>query len=255
MRFMKIRTLTTISIIFLMSLLMPVMASGQMVNHGKPDTFLETDVHLLFGGSYVTDNYRDCYREISDINNSMGSAWGVGFGVKFNFTSFVGLGTEINYLRNSGKMDMAVIAEGKSYVSNVFVKNRYRSFNIPIYMSFGFDLARNVKWNVDGGMYLDFGSSGSQRTTIYNAVINDLGQLATSINRQKTDYYNNDKAFLNSYRSFDTGLHIATGLTFMKKVTVAVRGQFGFRNVANSDGIVKPNSHNIKLFATIGYKL
>lgn len=249
---MKNQKLTVIIAIFL---LFPFLANAQIVTHGKADEFLETDVHLLLGGSYVSENYMKCYSEISDINNAMGFASGIGFGAKFNITSFVSLGTEINYLRNSGKMDMAAVAEGQSNVSIVFLKNNYQSFNIPVYIGLGFDLARMVRWNVDCGMYFDFGTGGSQKATIYDAKVNDLGQLTTAITRQKTDYYNNDKAFLNSYRSFDTGLHLATGMTFNKKISVAVRGLFGFRNVAQSSGIVKPSSHNIKLFVAIGYKL
>ncbi len=41
----------------------------------------------------------------------------------------------------------------------------------------------------------------------------------------------------------------------MDKISVGLRSQFGFRNVAQSNGIVKPTSHNIRLFATIGYVL
>lgn len=250
---MKLQRIVTFSLLAVMFML-PFGLKAQLVPHGKPSRFLETEAHLLLGGSYVTQNYKSAYSAISDINNSMGFAWGLGFGVKFNLTSFVGLGTELNYLRSSGKMDMAVTADGKPNVSNVFIKNSYRSFNIPVFISFNFHLSNTVKWNADGGIYFDFGASGSQNTTIYNATVNDLGQLTTTITKQKTDYYDNDKAFLNSYRNFDSGLHLATGLTFMDKVTVGFRTQFGFRNVAQSDGIVKPSSHNIKLFGTIGYK-
>ncbi len=250
MKRQRIVAFALLSLLFLL----PLTSKAQLIVHGKPSKFMETEVHLLLGGSYVTQNYKSAYSSVSDVNNSMGFSWGAGFGVKFNITSFVGLGTELNYLRSSGKMDMAVITEGKPNVSNVFIKNSYRSFNIPIFLSFNFHLSNSVKWNADGGIYFDLGTSGSQNTTIYNANVNDLGQLTTTVTKQKTDYYDNDKAFLNSYRNFDSGLHLATGLTFMNKVTVGIRSQFGFRNVAQSDGIVKPSSHNIKLYGTIGYK-
>lgn len=242
----------TISLLALF-LLLPFASRAQLIDYGKPAKFLDIEAHLLFGGSYVTNNYLDCYSEISDLNSSMGKAWGLGAGVKFNISSFISLGTEFNYLRNSGKMDMAVTSEGKPNVSNVFLKNTYREIDIPIFISFNFNLASNIRWNVDGGFYLDFATSGKQKATIYNATVNDLGQLTTSVTHQKTDYYDNDKAFLNSYRTFDSGLHLATGLTFIEKISIGVRGQFGLRNVAQSNGIVKPSSHNIKLFATVGY--
>lgn len=240
------------AIVFAVTMVTPFVLSAQKKTEQK---FLDIEGRLLLGGSYVTANYLDCYPEITDMNNSMGFAWGVGVGVKFNLSQTIGLGTELNYLRNSGKMDMAVIADGKADVSNVFIKNSYRSLNVPVYVSFGYDIASNVRWNIDAGLFFDLGTSGSQTTTIYNATLNDLGQLATAINRYKTGYYSNSKAFLNSYRNFDTGFHLATGLTFMRKVTVGLRGQFGLRNVALSEGIVKPTSRNLRVFATIGYKI
>lgn len=249
---MNRQKLATILLLSLMIFITPGL-KAQTGGDGKQEKFLDTEVHLLLGGSYVTENYMNCYSEISNLDNSMGFAWGLGVAVKFNLSRMVGLATELNYLRNSGKMDIAVTTDGKPNISNVFIKNSYRSMNVPVYLTFGFNLAHGVKWNVDGGMFFDFGTSGSQTSTIYNASVNGVGQLVTNTTKQKTDYYDNDRAFLNSYRKFDVGLHLAAGLTFMRKITVGVRGQIGFRNVADSDGIVKPNSHNLRIFATAGY--
>lgn len=237
----------------LIALLLPAGASSQLINYGKPDKFIETQVHLLMGGSYVTENYKSCYPQISDVNNSMGFAWGLGFRAKFNLSSFIGLGTEFNYLRNTGKTDFAITKDDEPNVSNVFVKNSYRTFNVPIFASFTFNLAPSVKWTADGGLFMTFGIGGSRKATTYNAQVNDLGQLVTKITTQKADYYKSDKAFLNSYRDFDMGLHLGTGLSFMNKISLGFRCQFGFRNVAMSSGIVKPNSHNVDIFATAGY--
>ncbi len=241
------------SILAITMMLIPFASEGQLVMTGKPVKFLDLDTHLLVGGSYITQNYKSCYPQITDVNNSMGFAWGVGFGVKMNFTSFVGLGTEINYLFNSGNMDLAVTGSESTNVSNVFIRNRYRAFNIPIFISFNFNLAPRVKWNVDGGIYLQNGSGGSQKATIYNVMVNDLGQLMMTQTTSKADFYNDPKAFINSYRNFDWGLHIATGLKLAEKYSLGLRMEYGLRNVSVSQGIVKPSTHNLGLFGTIGY--
>ena len=62
-------------------------------------------------------------------------------------------------------------------MSNVFIKNNYRTFNVPIFASFTFNLAPRVKWNADGGIFMSFGIGGKQKATIYNAKVNELGQL------------------------------------------------------------------------------
>ena len=132
-------------VITIIQILLPsLMASAQLIDHSVAEKFLDTEAHLLVGGSYVTDNYKSCYPQITDLNNSMGTAWGIGVGVKFNISSFLGIGTEFNYIRNSGKMDTAVTGDGEPNVSNVFIKNTYRIIDIPIYSSFTFNLASSV---------------------------------------------------------------------------------------------------------------
>lgn len=229
--------------------------SPAFIDYGKPSSFIDIDAHLMFGGSYVTNNYTSCYKEVSDINSTMGFAYGIGAGVKFNFSNFIGLGTQFNYLHNKNKMDMAVTREGAPNVSNVFIRNTYRYVDIPVYMSFTFNLASRVKWNADGGVYFGFGTGGKQKATIYNAKVNDLGQLLTTTQHSKAGYFDDDKAFINSYRKFDMGLHIGTGLTFYDKITVSVASHIGLRNAAKSTGLVKPSAHNFNVFCSVGYHL
>ena len=229
--------------------------SPAFIDYGKPASFIDIDAHLMFGGSYVTNNYSSCYKEISDINSTMGFAYGVGVGVKFNFSNFIGLGTQFNYVHNKNKMDMAVTQEGAPNVSNVFIRNSYRYVDIPVYMSFTFNLSPRVKWNADGGLYMAFGTGGKQKATIYNAKVNDLGQLMTTTQKFKANYFDDDKAFINSYEKFDMGLHLGTGLTFYDKISVNVNTRIGFRNVAKSSGIVKPSAHNFNVYCSVGYRL
>lgn len=227
--------------------------STQFIDYGKADKFIDIEAHLLFGGSYVTDNYTKCYKEITDLNSTMGFAYGAGVGVKFNFSKFIGLGTQFNYTFNRWKMDMAITQEGAPNVSNVFMRNNYRNVDIPIYMSFSFNLASRVRWEANGGFYLGFGSGGSQKSTIYNAKVNDLGQLLTTTQHSKAGYYNDNKAFINSYKRTDFGLYIGTGLIFYEKISVGVAAHIGLKNVAKSSGIVKPSAHNFNVFGSVGY--
>lgn len=227
--------------------------SPAFIDYGKADKFIDIDAHLLFGGSYVSNNYNKCYSEISDLNSTMGFAYGAGIGVKFNFSKFIGLGTQFNYTFNKGKMDMAVTQDGAPNVSNVFIRNSYRNVDIPIYMSFSFNLASRVRWEANGGIYLGIGTGGSQKTTIYNAKVNELGQLLTTTQHLKAGYYNDNKAFINSYKKNDFGLYIGTGLIFYDRISVNVATNIGLKNVAKSSGLVKPSAHNFKFFCGVGY--
>ncbi len=242
-----------IAIAALLMTISPAKAQS-MINHGKPSRFIDPSVQLLIGGSSTTNNYTDCFSQISEINTSMRPAWGFGGLVKLNFSKFFGIQTGLNLTFNSSRMDMAV-TESASYsdISNVFIRNSYRYIDIPFTASFTFFPTSVITWNVDAGLYYDYGLSGSSKATLYDARTNDLGQLITRIDRIKSDYFNDNRAFINSFRRSDIGLHLATGLTFFSRISVAVTFHYGFKNIANTQGLVHPSCHNLNVFAALGY--
>jgi len=229
-------------------------AGNVTVDRGPAEKFLDIDVHVLVGGSYMTENYTSSYPEISDLNTSMRPAFGVGVGARFNIRNFLGLGTELNFTRNGFSMDMAVVGSGGQSVSNVFQRNTYYKMDIPVYVSFIFNLSQAVRWNVDGGLYYAYGLAGKQKNTIYDTRSNELGQLMMSVTPYEADFYKDSKAFINSYDRGDIGLHLATGLTFSKHFKVGIRAHIGMSNLAHSTGIVKPDSHTMDFMATLGWQ-
>ncbi len=230
-------------------------ASGpEMVDRGRAEKFLDIDVHLLAGGSYMTENYTTCYPDISDLNTSMRPAFGAGVGARFNIRNFIGLGTEINFTSNGFNMDMAVIGSGGQSVSNVFQRNTYYKVDFPVYVTFLFNLSDAVRWNVDSGLYYGYGIAGKQKSTIYDTRSNELGQLMMSVTQYDADFYKDHRAFINSYDRGDIGLHLATGLTFSGHLRVGIRAHIGMSNLANSIGLVRPDSHTMDFMATVGWQ-
>lgn len=224
------------------------------IDHSKSEKLIDPSVNLLVGGSTTTNNYMSCFPQITDLNTSMRPAWGVGASVKLNFSNFFGIATGLNVTFNSSRMDMAVTgSENSTNISNVFMRNSYRYLDIPLVASFTFCPAAKIRWNVDAGLYYDYGLSGKSKSTIYDARINEIGQLITRVDKISTDYFNDDQSFINSFRRSDIGFHIATGLTFSRRISVGLTAHFGFKNVANTQGLVRPNCHNINFFANLGY--
>lgn len=226
----------------------------KMVDRGRPAKFLDIYVHVMAGGSYMTENYTSCFPEISDLNTSMRPAYGAGVGARFNIRSFLGLGTELNFTRNGFGMDMAVIGRGAQSVSNVFQSNTYYKVDIPLYVTFIFNLSQAVRWNVDGGLYYAYGIGGKQKNTIYDTRTNDLGQLMMSVTPYEADFYKDSRAFINSYDRGDIGLYLATGLTFSNHLKVGIRAHIGMSNLAYSTGIVRPNTHTMDFMAMVGWQ-
>ncbi|MCM1164179.1 MAG: PorT family protein [Muribaculaceae bacterium] len=218
-----------------------------------PQKFVTVNAHIMGGASYTTNNYMSCFPEISDINSSMGPLFGVGVEGVCSLGRHFSVGTGINLTRNQRRMDIAVSGAGKPSVSNVFQRNIYYELDFPVYLRWEFAIAKGVDWNVDGGLYYSYGVWGNQKNTIYDAKTNDLGQLMTSKSTLETGYYSDDRAFINSYRRGDVGVHLATGLTFRNHLTVGIRTHLGMKDVSRSTGIVNPSAHNINLQALIGW--
>lgn len=215
--------------------------------------FLDFDIHAMVGGSYVTENYMSCFSEISDLNTNMGVQVGVGAGARFQLKSWLRLGTELNFTRSTGSLDMAVTGHNAASISNVFQRNTYYAFDIPIYISWTPMLANGVMWNLDGGLYYSYGSGGKQVNSIYDAKTNDLGQLMTTHTKLESGYYGSE-GFLIGMKRADIGLHVATGLTFASHFRIGVRAHIGLKNVSKSTGLVNPSCHNISFAGTIGWQ-
>lgn len=228
-------------------------ADIQFIDTGKSNRLIETEAHILIGGSYVTNNYTDVFPEISDMNSSMRTAWGAGIGVKFNFNRFIAVGTEMNLTFNSTRLNFNVTSEDSRHFSEVDLRNSFRYLNVPIYASFCFNLAKSVKWNVDGGFYYAYGTGGKQKSTIYTTSMNDLGQLIFDDGSSVSGYFNDSRSFINSYYRTDVGLHIATGLTFYNRIALGIRTQYGLKNSAKTEGVSHPSCHNYNFFVTLGY--
>ncbi len=235
----------------------PALLKAQVFcDHSPATRFFESEIHVMVGGSSITQNYMSCFSEIRELNASMGTAWGAGVKAELGLRNFLSIGTQINLIVNNNKTDLAISNDNATSLSNVFLENRYYYINIPVYMSFRFNLASSIRWNVDGGIYYSYGIGGSQKQTAYTSTVNPLGQLINRITVSKPGYFNNEETFINSFRRSDIGLHIATGLTFNYTYTVGVRSMIGFKNISTvgESGISNPNIHNINLMLVLGYK-
>ncbi len=223
------------------------------LNNTPASRVINIGVHAGIGNSFVTQNYESAIENITEMNLGSGWAFMGGFDCELAVIDYLWIGTECNLLINNYAADFIVHPEASAGVANIFIKNHYYYVNIPVYASFKLNIANTVRWNVDAGIYYNYGIAGKQHQTIYNAVVNDLGQLISSSYTLKTDYFNDDRSFINSAHRGDIGLHLATGLTFSRHISVGARVRVGFKNIANTVGINHPNLHTVSFLGTIGY--
>lgn len=205
------------------------------------------------GNSMISQNYKSCFPEISELSVAAGWNFGVGGQVEFGVRDFLAVGTGIRLQISNTAADIMAESENEASISNVFLRNHYYTLNFPIYVSFKFNVAPTVRWNVDGGLYYSYGLAGHQKQNIFSTNINALGQLVSIRHKGTVDYYNDREAFLNSSYRGDVGLHLATGLTFKEHYQVGAQMQAGFKNVANTVGTIHPNIHNLSFQAVVAY--
>lgn len=224
------------------------------ISFAPASQFVELDLHILAGGTGITQNYQKSFPQIRELDASMGAGYGVGAGAVFGFSSFLGLGTQLNLTTCHNKLNIAVSNDDVTSVSNIFISNRYLYANIPVYLSFRFNLLGSLRWNVDAGFYYSYGLTGKQKQTIYNSTVNDLGQLVPRVVETKPDYFHSEATFINAFYRSDIGLHLGTGLQFGRHITLGCQFQVGFKNVAYTSGLINPNIHNLNIMAMLAYK-
>lgn len=229
-------------------------ASANFIDHGPANRFLTLDLHGMVGGVEVLQNLRSTFPEITELDVSMSTVFGLGAGAEMSFSDFLALGLQSNFLINNYRMNMAVANDAGPSMTNCFVRNRFYTFNFPVYLSTRYNLGPVVRWNVDLGLYYSYGVGGRSKATMYNARVNDLGQLVTSLTHQNSSYYNSSTSLLtSSYRS-DIGLHLATGFTFSQLIKFSIATQIGFKNVSHVyNGVKRPNMHNFNFLCSLGW--
>ncbi|MDE6175920.1 MAG: PorT family protein [Paramuribaculum sp.] len=249
------RQITLLAILFMaLTILRPEAKGVEFCNHGAPDKFLSLETQLMIGGSGITQNYGSSFPEIRDINASMGVGWGLGVVAEFGIRDYLWLGTQVNMIVNNNKLDVAVSNANATSISNIFLSNRAYYLNFPVYLSFKFNIAAPVRWNVDFGGYYSYGFAGSQKQTIYNSLVNELGGLINRTFTSKPSFFNNNSTFINRFCRGDIGVMVATGLTFAGHYHIGVRSTIGLKNISKSSGIVNPNIHNATIMVTLGYR-
>lgn len=229
-------------------------AQQPLCDKSRPDRPIDIELHALVGGTAQLQNYMGCFSEIRQLNTTMGCGAGAGAVAELAFRDFIALGTQINFLVYNNRTDMAVSNDQATSVSNVFIQNRLYYLNFPVYVSFRFNAAQNLKWNIDLGGYYSYGIGGFQKQTAYSSMINELGQLVNRVVTTRSHIFNNSETFLNEYYRGDLGIHLSTGLTFARHYHIGVTSDFGVRNISHRNGIVNPDIHNITVMFNAGYR-
>lgn len=245
----------SISALLILLSMISFQSIGQnFVDTSRAKRFIEVDAHAMGGFSSVFQNYKRHFGQIQDLNVNVGESFGVGFRAVFGIREFLGFGTALDLTMNKYNIDMAVMGSDKASMSAVFIDNHTYTVNVPVFMSFRFNVDNSVKWIVDAGMYYAYGFAGTQKQRIYRAEVNAMEELVPQVVNLSTDYYHSPNTFINAYNRGDLGLHLATYVNFGPHLLVGARYQIGVKNSSRSLGIVNPSIHNHYFQGVVGYR-
>lgn len=245
-------TLTILSIILTSSL--QSAEAAEFFDISRSSDIIESELHTSIGASWYTQNYADNIPQMQAFNMTPGAMVGIGARVQLALHNFFALGTSATFNICNNSMTAILTSHEPDNTAGFSVENRYYYLNIPIYASLRFNIADNVRWNVDGGLYYAYGLGGNSKSHIYITYQNEIGQFITEEFADKDSYFSEDAPLLHDTHRSDYGLHIATGLKFNDHYCINLIAQYGLKNIAEKKNTTEMSVHNINCCVSLGYE-
>ncbi|MCM1225649.1 MAG: PorT family protein, partial [Lachnospiraceae bacterium] len=181
--------------------------------------FLEIDLHAGIGISSVAQNYGSVVAGITDFFYSPGVLMRAGAQVRFNIRNSFGIGTGIDFGINNSRYAMNMVSNGGTSISSIYVTNHFYDASIPLFISFRFNAGRSMCWSIDPGWYFSVGLGGHSTLSGYTSGENALGQPLVTHASYEHRYFNSDRPFINTVKSFDNGPRLALSMLFKRRVS------------------------------------
>lgn len=251
---MNVKFLYSVWVALVLSAVTSSAGAEVFVDFSPASRFIEVDAHAIGGVGSVLQNYKKEFPQIQNLNVNLGESLGLGFRAVFGIRGFLGLGTALDVTTNKYNIDMAILGSDNASMSAVFIDNRTYTVNIPVFVSFRFNVDRSVRWSVDAGMYYAYGLGGRQKQRIYRADVNAMDELVPQLVDVSTDYYHSRATFINGFNRGDLGFHLATYINFGPHLVVGAKYQIGVKNISRNIGVVNPSIHNQYFQGIVGYR-
>lgn len=219
----------------------------------RPDKFVYFDIHAGVGASTMRQNYAEAVPDCGDFTLTPGTMTHFGVGAELPIRRFFGIGTGVDFDIDNFYYSMTILQPADGTLNTLYTRNHYYWVNIPVYLSFRFNLGGDVRWQNEAGMYLAIGAGGTTRTKAYTSSTNQLGQSQVTETNYKRDFFKDKEAIINGVRNADWGLHVGTGLVFKSHVSLKCILRAGLRDVAQNFGVLKIRNHTLTALVQAAY--
>lgn len=220
----------------------------------RPDKTITFGLRAGMNSSGVATNYMTLQPELIQNNFYWHSGVQTGVVADVNMRKFLALEVGFFYERHGYDAAMMAATAEEDYMGSQFTRVRYSIFNVPIMLSWRFNILAQAYWSVDVGAYLSYGIGGNKTADSYIAFGEDEGQLVFDHNIDKQKYFNADPKDFLAVNRFDTGIRLGTGLTFFNHYTIGVYYQRSVKNNAkNYEGGADYRLRNCSWSVNLGY--
>ena len=229
-------------------------ASADFVDTDSPEAYIPSvELHGGVGVSTVFQNYRSEIDGCSDFFLTPGCQGIVGATVELPVRNFFSVGTGLDFAFSRYTWSMTVVDASKGTLTSIYSRNNYTSIDIPVYMSFKFNLGTRVRWVNELGFYLSQGIGGTSKYKAYVSSTNSLGQSQVTSNELERKYYKDSDPLINGVNRTDYGLHLATGMLFNGHWSVKAVMRSGFCDMARNHGVLDVRLRNFSASLRLGY--
>lgn len=219
----------------------------------RPDNFVELDIHAGVGAYSMLQNYGSAVPDCADFTLTPGALTQIGAGAVLPIRGFFAVGTGIDFNINNFYYSMTVLHPAAGTLNTLYTRNHFYSFDVPLFLSFRFNLGTKVRWDNELGSYLTFGVGGHTKTTAYTSSTNELGQSQVSEVHYDRDYYNDDDAIINGVAKLDWGLHLGTGIVVNRNFMLKCVMHLGAHDLAKNFGVLSVHNHTLNLTFKAGW--
>ncbi|MGM9864917.1 MAG: outer membrane beta-barrel protein [Muribaculaceae bacterium] len=221
---------------------------------GRPDHFIEIDIHAGDGVSTVRQNYGSAIPSVSDFVLTPANRVVMGARAILPIRNYFAVGTAIDFTINNYYWSMTLLERSQGTLSTLYSRNHYNTIDVPLYLQWSFNLGDKVKWRTKTGMYISFGVGGHTKINETTSSTNSLGQSQVAENSYRDKYYDDEDPVVNTFAKTDMGVVIGTGILVNRHWAIDLDMHTGFTQLARNFGVLDISGRTLNVTFTVGYQ-
>ncbi|MEF9923832.1 MAG: porin family protein [Muribaculaceae bacterium] len=244
---------------FLIASLITIAGTAQLnainfLDTSTPDSRISLGIRIGVNSSNQGLNLTKIYPDVKKGYTEWKAGFDVGAVVDLNINNFFTI--QPGFFFQNRSYDYTIITSNfnAGMLANKFGHTRNYSFQIPMLLSFRFNLSNDFRWHLDFGPYIAFGLGGYNKIDSYATKVTENANVI--VNKQyEHDYYTDSDGTMIGMSKFDWGFKMGTAFSFRNHYYLGIHYNAGCKNVANphANFLEKASAKNKSWSVSLGY--